>query len=579
MTDGNNVRRILFRHLEFILVIALTGCAATENPNPVSTNSASGAASVTPKLTSAQRTSAEEDARNEILFQYHDAAVAIRSGRYADAKALLDSALLTLGGIYGKDRNAKKARSHFSTEAKKTFIGKPYERIMANYYRAILYWMDGELDNARACFRTGQVEDGSTEEAYSGDYVLLDYLDGLVTTKLGDDGSDSYNRAAKSWVNSEMPPPYDSQANALFFVEFGSGPTKFSTGQYREELRFRVPDASVISAMLRIDAQTIRLSPYDDLGFQATTRGGRVMDHILANKAVFKSTTETVSNAAIVGGVVAALASGDKTVQQVGLGVAVVGGVLEIISGATKPEADVRAWDNLPRYLAFSALRLTPGQHTATIEFLGKDGQPFPKFSKSVSVSMREGAQDTIVFLSDRSNDGPLPQFTEAEPATIAQRVQTSAASFVRMVPQGDSELLILRGPTMGISDTLIFRARTDLSKAQQALRRSVGVSWPKWRIMTEATVDEGTLMVQMCENFSLGQSRRGWVQLSQIADNDVEIRAKLTTFPDTNGGLADPQVHGIVKQVQDAACSNFKANLEKMLGTALRTVMDQTHK
>jgi len=70
------MRRILFSHLELILVIALTGCATPENPNPKSTDAASGAAPVTPKLTSTQRKAAEEDARNKILFQYRDAAVA-----------------------------------------------------------------------------------------------------------------------------------------------------------------------------------------------------------------------------------------------------------------------------------------------------------------------------------------------------------------------------------------------------------------------------------------------------------------------------------------------------------------------
>jgi len=448
------MKRILVWHVEFLLVIAFTGCATPENSK------------------TSQRKAAEEAARNKVLFQYRDAAVAMRSGRYADAKALLDDAIVTLGGIYGKDKNAKKARSNFSVEAKKTFIGEPYERIMANYYRAILYWMDGEPDNARACFRTGQLEDSSTEERYSGDYVLLDYLDGLATTKLGGDGSDAYNRAAKSCVNSGKPPPYDSQANALFFVEFGLGPSKISTGQYREELRFRVPESSLTSALLRINGQTIRLAPYDDLGFQATTRGGRVMDHVLANKAVFKTTTAAVGNTAIVGGLLAAGASGDKTVQKAALAVAAAGAVVEIFSMATKPAADIRAWDNLPRYLAFAALRLTPVQHTATIEFLGKDGQPLPKLTKTIPVDVREGAQDTVVFVSDRSNDGQVPQFAETDPTKIAERVQTAAGNFDRAASQKDPAVF-----GTGISETLIFRAQTDLAKAQQALVRSIGTT------------------------------------------------------------------------------------------------------
>ncbi len=405
------MKRILVRPAEFLLIIALTGCATTENPKFAQVATVAGASSApaaaptapaTPKLTAAQKKAAKEAARNKVLLQYRDATVAMRSGRYADAKALLDDALLTLGGIYGKDKDAKKARSYFSEENKKNFIGEPYERIMAYYYRGILYWMDGELDNARACFRTGELEDSSDEEKHSGDYALLDYLDGLATTKLGDDGSAAYDRAVKSCVNSEKPPPYDSQAKALFFVEFGPGPTKLATGKYHEELRFQVPESPVASASLKINDQTIRLTPYDDLGFQATTRGGRVMDHVLANKAVFKTTTATVGTTAIVSGLAVAAASGDKTAQQVGLGVAAGGLVVSIFSALTTPAADVRAWDNLPQYLAFAALRLPPGQHAATIEFLGKDGQPVPNLTKTIPVNVPDGARDTIVFVSDR---------------------------------------------------------------------------------------------------------------------------------------------------------------------------------
>ena len=152
------------------------------------------------------RAIAEGPPRDRVLWEYRIAAAAMRRDDDAEAKKMLDDALLTLGGIYGKDPNAKKARSYFHSENKKTFIGEPYERVMAYYYRGILYWMDGEPDNARACFRTGQLEDSSTEgEQYSGDYVLLDYLDGLVTAKEGGDGSDAYSARHQQLQNHPGP--------------------------------------------------------------------------------------------------------------------------------------------------------------------------------------------------------------------------------------------------------------------------------------------------------------------------------------------------------------------------------------
>ena len=349
------------------------------------------------------RAIAEGPRRDKVLWQYRVAAAAMRRGDYALAKQMLDDALLTLGGIYGKDANAKKSRSYFQSENQKTFIGEPYERVMAYYYRGILYWMDGEPDNARACFRTGQLEDSSSEgEQYTGDYVLLDYLDGLASDKLGDDGSDAFQRAEKLSTHFAKPPPYDKKANVLFFVEFGPGPRKFATGRYREELRFSVPQSPVNSATVKVENDAVHLGPYDDLGFQATTRGGRVMDHVLANKAVFKTTTDVAGNAAIIGGAVAA-SSRNQTSEEVGLGLIAAGVISKFVSAATTPEADIRTCDNLPRYLTFAAVELPPGPHTATVEFQDRFGNPMPQLTKTITINVPADKHDKVVFVSDAS--------------------------------------------------------------------------------------------------------------------------------------------------------------------------------
>jgi tetratricopeptide (TPR) repeat protein len=149
---------------------------------------------------------AEGPPRDKVLWQYRTAAAAMRRGQFDVAKPLLDDALLTLGGVYGKDAEARKARGLFNKEARKTFIGEPYERSMAYFYRGVLYWRDGELDNARACFRSAEFEDSDAEnKEYKGDWVLPDYLDGLATTKLGGDGSDAFKRAKAVAKNINLP--------------------------------------------------------------------------------------------------------------------------------------------------------------------------------------------------------------------------------------------------------------------------------------------------------------------------------------------------------------------------------------
>ena len=379
-----------------LLAVFLTaaGCATTTKPQVALTGDI---------MVDAPNAIANGPPRDRVLWEYRLAGAAMRQGKFDLARQNLDDALLTLGGIYGKDADAKKARSYFHAEAKKTFIGEPYERSMAYVYRGILYWMDGEPDNARACFRSAEFEDSDTEKTqYAGDWVLPDYLDGFITTQLGGDGSDAFKRAQANAKNVRLP-PYNPKANAVFFVEFGPGPAKYASGQYGEELRLRTTPSPVTAAELKVGSLQIPVAPADDLGFQAKTRGGRVMDHVLGRKAVFKSTTDTVGNLALMGGLATAAASDNRTAQQVGLGIALAGLVSKAISAATVPAADTRTWDNLPGYLSFVSVPLPLGQHVATIQFLDANGRALANLTKTITVNITTTDRDKVVFVSDTS--------------------------------------------------------------------------------------------------------------------------------------------------------------------------------
>ena len=339
--------------------------------------------------------------KDKVLWQYRTALAALRRGQFAEARQFLDDALNRIENAMGTDKNARKARGYFSAEAKKTFLGEPYERVMAYYYRGILYWMDGEPDNARACFRRAQLQDSDVvDKTYAADYVLLDYLDGFASVKLGGDGSDALKRA-QTVSKISAPPDYDPKANLLFFVEFGQGPTKYAVGEYAEQLMFRGGVSPVRSAILTVNGKTFQLRPYDDLYFQATTRGGRVMDHILANKAGFKKTADTVGDAALVSGLV--LANRRET-QGAALGVAAFGLLSKLTAASTTPEADIRSWDNLPLYLSFAALSLPPGQHAATVEFLDGANRIISNLTKTITLNVPSDAKDKVVYVSDKSS-------------------------------------------------------------------------------------------------------------------------------------------------------------------------------
>jgi hypothetical protein len=337
--------------------------------------------------------------KDRVLWDDRIAATALRLGNFDEAKAKLDDAIVKGGGIINHTADAAKARSLFHPEDTKTFIGEPYERIMDYYYRAMIYWRDGQPDNARACYRTGQILGSDVENhQYQGTFVLLDYLDGFASEKLGEGGSDALARAQA--LTKRRLPPYNKDANVLVFAEYGQpGPTKYAGGEYGEQLRFYTEESPIRSARLTVDGRKVGLPPYDNLNYQATTRGGRVMDHILGNKAVFKGTTDNVGNVAFLGAAIAANQN-SRQGNEAAVGLAAIGLISKLASAATTPRADIRAWDNLPQFLSFAALKLAPGEHSGQIEYLTRDGDP--EFTREVTITVpADPSANTIVFLSE----------------------------------------------------------------------------------------------------------------------------------------------------------------------------------
>jgi hypothetical protein len=201
-------------------------------------------------------------------------------------------------------------------------------------------------------------------------------------------------------------PPYDPALRVIVFAEYGNGPTKYATGSHKHELRFKPGPVNVTTARLKIGETVHELEPFDDINFQATSRGGRVMDHVLKNKAVFKTSSGTVGDVALaVGASTAAPMShlGDAG-GYAALGMMAFGLISKAVSAAANPAADVRCWDNLPAYLSFAALSVPPGRHAAKVEFLDPSGTVVSTRSLTLESPASPGGH-AVVFVSDRNHD------------------------------------------------------------------------------------------------------------------------------------------------------------------------------
>ena len=322
---------------------------------------------------------------------------ALKLGRHDEARALLATAMPSAGQILKANARTRLAQSLFSPENVKGFHGESHERAMGWFYRGMFYWMDGEPDNARACFRTAQLMDAlAAQPEHRADWVLLDYLDGFITAKLGRDGNDARTRAQANAGDTALP-DYNTKANVMVFLQFGFGPMKKTGGDVGEKIVYDGGHSQARSARITVAGQTLIAPVFDNLTFQASTRGDRAMDAILANKAAIKKTGDLVGDIGVTAGAI--LASQPKT-EDVGVALLGAGLVGKIIGGSAEPRADTRTWTNLPQHLSFAALQLPVGTHTVTIEFLDANGIALPDRQKNVSVTVQTG-RDMVVFVAD----------------------------------------------------------------------------------------------------------------------------------------------------------------------------------
>jgi len=96
------------------------------------------------------------------------------------------------------------------------------------------------------------------------------------------------------------------------------------------------------------------------VSYQATTRGGRLMDNVLGNQATAKGFTSDFGDAMI-------QAAGQTDNAGAMLTLLAVGLISKGVSSAMTVEADIRAWQTLPNEFQVTPLQLPPGEHELTL--------------------------------------------------------------------------------------------------------------------------------------------------------------------------------------------------------------------
>ncbi|GAA6170926.1 hypothetical protein NBRC116592_05960 [Colwellia sp. KU-HH00111] len=295
---------------------------------------------------------------NAVLNLMEIGTQALKDENLNEAAYAFDNALKRIEMVFADNEAALKARSLWYGEQEKDFKGEPYERVMAYYYRGLVYLMQGDYENARATFQSGILQDAFAEEQqFRADFSTLILLVGWSAAMMNSEHlmTDAYRELKAINANVTLP---EKHHNVIFIAETGKSPRKLRDGVGHYDLVFRRGKKfKDKSAKMTLTEKEIPLMLTDDLYVQATTRGGRAVDRIIKGKVLFKEGAEAVGETlATVGNTVVQLSSIDNNNSGAGIGAALtlVGVGAKIFSKNVNAKADNRYWKSLPNKILMS---------------------------------------------------------------------------------------------------------------------------------------------------------------------------------------------------------------------------------
>jgi hypothetical protein len=339
---------------------------------------------------------------------------AFASGDFTTAEHEFDDATSAIGAVWGGTPEAARARSLWYEESVKPFKGDPYERMMAFYYRGLLFLRSGDFGNAQAAFRMAVQQDAfAEEEQYVDDVVAPLFLQGFALQAQGSKGAarEAYARVKKRRPDFATPDVDAAVPNTLLVIETGKGPRKVPDGIGSYKLRyFRGKSFTEGRASVVVDGGApVQAYPMEDVYLQAATRGGRPLDYVFEGKAAFAERTGSTGSALTTIGSALAIekynnseGTSNSSMGRIGDAANVVGVAALALSVRAKPAVDSRYWDNLPDAIHVLPMTLSPGAHTVRVTFATSAGEPVAGLDRDVSVTIPTSGVPQLVWVTSQ---------------------------------------------------------------------------------------------------------------------------------------------------------------------------------
>ncbi len=289
-------------------------------------------------------------------------------------------------------------------EASKEYKGDPYERMMAHWYLGLVDYMMGDYSKAVPDFKAAALADGgSGEERYQSDAAAVFLMLAISYQAAGEPAkaADEFREAAAVKNPSLAGVPLadivrkasDPANNLLVLVGLGKGPFKYRAGQHGRLAKIGRHDYPERAAWVYVDGRKIgRTQTIEDIYFQASTRGGRAMDGILAGKAVFKDVAAVAAAKAFDD---AGNLSKSKGTRRRAL---VRGALFTAASVLICAQADIRSWETLPDKIQVFTGKVPPGRHMVNIRFVGDSGPIEGMNANSPGVDFEAG-RETVFYV------------------------------------------------------------------------------------------------------------------------------------------------------------------------------------